>query len=475
MAASVAGIALPEGNPEAVFDAARELASIAGAFESGGGVVSSGVAAVGSWQGQASESFRALAGSYEQAAGEAAAVLQQMAGAVRDYAREFRDAYERIKRLQERAEECVREIELWETRRDDAAARESAARTRAAEALLPGPADLSGASLAAQANALAEADAAAGERATAERRLTELRERLEQLRREGEQERERALQAERRAASQVASSADGLPAIGMPGGPASGAGPSGLSPAMSMVPAVYRGGAGTTPAVYRGGARTRFAGDFIGDLLGFSRDVDREMGPVDEAINEGVDTAGGIGREVTGIADAERSLDAFGSGDILGGLFYGAMASPFGRWGKPVKEGAEQLGGGAIGRKADELDATRGAAPSGHGQVNPYPNLAPHERWTPADGTPVLGRIDDTKVARDWPDHDVLNLQTWNIDKNREWIQSIVDQRGTVYLGSPIEGNMWNYARNEPTVFAQELKQLQEAGYRRVGDYLVPP
>jgi uncharacterized protein YukE len=474
MPAAVAGIALPEGNPGAIFDAARELASIAGAFESGGATVGNGVAAVGSWQGQASDSFRALAGSYQEAAGGAAAVLQEMAGAVRDYGREFREAYERIKRLQEQAEECLREIDLWEARRDDAAARESAARTRAVQAMLSSPADLSGASLAAQADALAEADAAAGERAAAELRLADLRDRLEQLRREGERERERALQAERRAAAQVMSSAGGFPAIGMPGGPASGAGPSGLSPAMSMVPAVYRGGAKTEPAVYRGGARTMFAGDFISDLLGFSREVDREMGPVDEAINDGVEKVEGVGKEVTGIADAERSWDAFGRGDIFGGLFYGALASPFGKFGKPLKEGAE-LGGGVIARRADDLDATRGAARNGHGQINPYPNLAPHERWTPADGTPVLGRLDDTKVARDWPDHDVLNLQTWNIDKNREWIQSIIDQRGTVYVASPTKGNMWNPVRGEPTVFAQELQQLKEAGYRRVGDYLVPP
>ena len=177
---------------------------------------------------------------------------------------------------------------------------------------------------------------------------------------------------------------------------------------------------------------------------------------------------------MTGIADAERSWDAFGRGDIFGGLFYGAMASPFGKVPKLGKEGAE-LGGGIIARKADDLDSTRGAARNGHGQTNPYPSLAPNERWTPADGTPVLGRLDDTKVARDWPSHDVLNLQTWNIDKNREWIQSIIDQRGTVYVASPTKGNMWNAARNEPTVFAQELQQLKEAGYRRVGDYLVPP
>ena len=474
MPPSVAGIALPEGNPEAIFDAGRELASIAGAFEGGGGVVGDGVAAVGSWQGQASDSFRALAGSYEQAAGSAAAVLREMAGAVREYGRDFREAYERVKRLQEQAEDCLREIDLWEARRDDAAWREGAARTRAAQAMLSSPADLSGASLATQVNAMAEADAAAGERAEAERRLADLRDRLEQLRREGERERDRAIQAERRAASQVMSSAEGFPAFGMPGGAASGAGPSGLSPAMSMVPAVYRGGARTEPAVYRGGARTMFAGDFISDLLGFSREVDREMGPVDEAINEGVEKAEGVGREVTGIADAERSWDAFGRGDIFGGLFYGAMASPFGKVPKLGKEGAE-LGGGIIARKADDLDSTRGAARNGHGQTNPYPSLAPNERWTPADGTPVLGRLDDTKVARDWPSHDVLNLQTWNIDKNREWIQSIIDQRGTVYVASPTKGNMWNAARNEPTVFAQELQQLKEAGYRRVGDYLVPP
>jgi hypothetical protein len=259
----------------------------------------------------------------------------------------------------------------------------------------------------------------------------------------------------------------------MPGGPATGAGPNGLSPAMSMVPAVYRGGARSEPAVYRGGARTMFAGDFISDLLGFSREVDREMGPVDEAINEGVETAGNVGREVTGIADAERSLDAFGRGDLVDGLIYGAFASPFGKVGKPFKEGAEHFGGGVLGRNVDELDATRRATT--HGPVNPYPNLQPHERWTPSDGTPVLGRLHDTDVAKDWPGHAVLDIPRWDIDKNREWIQSIVDQRGRVYLGSPVEGNMWNFRRGEPSVFAQEMQQLKDAGYRRVGDYMEPP
>jgi uncharacterized protein YukE len=347
MPATVAGIALPEGNPDAIFDAARELHSIAGAFESGGGVVGSGIAQVGSWEGQASQSFRALAGSYEQAARSSAAVLQEMAASVRGYGREFRDAYERIKRLQDEAEECVREIELWEARRDDAAGRENAARARATQAMLSSPADLTGAGLAAQVDAMAEADAAASDRAAAERRIGELRERLEHLRREGEQEREHALQAERRAAGRVLAAADGFPAIGMPGGPAGGAGPAGLSPALSLVPAVYRGGARSEHAVYRGGAQARFADFSIGDILDFARDVDREMGPVDEKIYEGGQAVEGIGREVLGFNDAERSKDAFARGDIFGGLFYGALASPFGKWGKAgkevVEEGAEQI------------------------------------------------------------------------------------------------------------------------------------
>jgi uncharacterized protein YukE len=347
MAATVAGIALPEGHPDAIFDAARELHSIAGAFENGAGVVGSGVAQVGSWQGQASDSFRSLAGSYEQSARGSAAVLHEMAGSVRGYGHEFRNAYERIKRLQEEAEECVREIQLWEARRYDAAARESAARARATQAMLSSPADLTGASLAAQAGAWAEADAAAYERAAAERRIGELRERLEHLRDEGEQERERALQAERRAAGQVLAAAGGFPAVGMPGGPAGGAGPAGLTPAMSMVPAVYRGGARSEPAVYRGGAQSRFADFSLSDILDFSRDVDREMGPVDEKIYEGTQAVEGVGREVLGFNDAERSKDAFARGDIFGGLFYGALASPFGKWPKAgkevVEEGAEQI------------------------------------------------------------------------------------------------------------------------------------
>ena len=87
----------------------------------------------------------------------------------------------------------------------------------------------------------------------------------------------------------------------------------------------------------------------------------------------------------------------------------------------------------------------------------------------------MIGRLHDTEVAREWPGHAVLNLPKWNIDKNDEWIQSIIDQRGRVYVGSPTQGNLWDPGRKQLTVFAQELEQLTNAGYRRVGDYMEPP
>lgn len=45
-------------------------------------------------------------------------------------------------------------------------------------------------------------------------------------------------------------------------------------------------------------------------------------------------------------------------------------------------------------------------------------------------------------------------------------------------ITSPPEGNLVQTSgrfAGEPTIFARELQQLTDAGYRRVGDYMVPP
>jgi hypothetical protein len=97
------------------------------------------------------------------------------------------------------------------------------------------------------------------------------------------------------------------------------------------------------------------------------------------------------------------------------------------------------------------------------------------ETWHPEDGTPVIGRLPDTDVAKPWPGHSVLDLKDWSIAKNDRWIQSIIDQRGTVYTGSPEAGNTWDLVYDRPTVYGRELDMLRQAGYTKVGDYMVPP
>jgi hypothetical protein len=101
--------------------------------------------------------------------------------------------------------------------------------------------------------------------------------------------------------------------------------------------------------------------------------------------------------------------------------------------------------------------------------------LDPGEGWEPSDGVPVLGRQPDTKVGRDWPDHDTLNIPGWSTEKNDAYIQTIINQQGAVYAGSPTQGNYWNVEQQQPTVYAREVQQLLQAGYRWSGNYLLPP
>lgn len=103
--------------------------------------------------------------------------------------------------------------------------------------------------------------------------------------------------------------------------------------------------------------------------------------------------------------------------------------------------------------------------------------LGPGEAWHPSQGTPVLGRLPDTSSVDTWPGHARLNLPPgrWSPEMNDAWIQSIIDQRGTVYVGSPTQHNYWDPVRRTPTVFAREVQQLLSAGYRWEGDHMIPP
>jgi hypothetical protein len=119
------------------------------------------------------------------------------------------------------------------------------------------------------------------------------------------------------------------------------------------------------------------------------------------------------------------------------------------------------------------------------------------------EGTPVIGRLDDTGVAAEWEGHTIIDLRAnpnanevwseahergdlrpdgytvpepgWSPELNRDWIDSIVDNQAILYLGTePAGDKLLSSDGQQPSVFATEIAQLQDAGYQRVGDYLVP-
>jgi hypothetical protein len=79
--------------------------------------------------------------------------------------------------------------------------------------------------------------------------------------------------------------------------------------------------------------------------------------------------------------------------------------------------------------------------------------------------TTVLGHLEDTAVAKNWPNHNVLNISDWTLEKNMQWLQSAIDRGDSLYLASE--------PRPGPSVFRQELEYLQERGFVRQGDYMV--
>jgi hypothetical protein len=88
----------------------------------------------------------------------------------------------------------------------------------------------------------------------------------------------------------------------------------------------------------------------------------------------------------------------------------------------------------------------------------------------------VIGRQWDTAVAKDWPGHDVLDIPKWSIAKNHAWVDGVIERGQKVYIASPeCKANLWDAVNNRSTVFGREPSPFFGAGYRRSGDYLLPP
>ena len=89
----------------------------------------------------------------------------------------------------------------------------------------------------------------------------------------------------------------------------------------------------------------------------------------------------------------------------------------------------------------------------------------------------VIGRKSDTIKFTDAPNHHALDVPTeeWSISLNNTWASVAIARRAPIRLTSDIADNMWDFVKNRPTVFAQEYQQLMNAGYKHVGNYLLPP
>lgn len=91
----------------------------------------------------------------------------------------------------------------------------------------------------------------------------------------------------------------------------------------------------------------------------------------------------------------------------------------------------------------------------------------------------MIGRLPDTAPYIGKPGYDVLDIPDWTPEKNDQWVQDIIDRNGNVLVASDPAGNLWDVAKNRETVFARELRMLQEAGYGPFpptkGSMLSPP
>lgn len=90
----------------------------------------------------------------------------------------------------------------------------------------------------------------------------------------------------------------------------------------------------------------------------------------------------------------------------------------------------------------------------------------------------VIGRLEDTAVAKDWKGHDVLNDPNWTLAKNDEWVNAGIKNKQDFYIASPMtEKNLvsTNPKYPGPTVYAREIDMLKKAGYVQQGDYFIHP
>jgi hypothetical protein len=185
--------------------------------------------------------------------------------------------------------------------------------------------------------------------------------------------------------------------------------------------------------------------------------------------------AASAGTQVIGNAIEGRELsEGVGQAAVTGSIVAGAAETVRATKANPQRE-AERI---ASNESALESAGANSAAKDAATPLCACDEGASVARTDSQQGrTKVIGRIEDTAVAKEWPGYDVLDIPEWTQAKNAEWVNQGIKEGQVFYTASPEAGNLvqtsGRYA-GQPTVFANEIQQLKAAGYVKVGDYYVP-
>ena len=210
---TVAGIALPEGDPGAVEAAGHALRRVSGGFDRTAATVQAAVHAVPGWFGLASMNFQNACMNYRAAAGLADGACADVARELAAYAKELETARHRVERMQEQAqrhEETERDaLRNVDTARGRLRSAYNALKMSVADTALDGGAS--------QQAAQSEIDAANEDMRREGERATRARDAIDGLKADALEVRQHVEQRGRQAAARVSAAGDQLPTV--PGAP----------------------------------------------------------------------------------------------------------------------------------------------------------------------------------------------------------------------------------------------------------------
>lgn len=209
---AVAGIELPPGDPGSVREAAQGLRGVASGFQRTGSVARQAAASV-SWEGVAASGFMARTGDYGDAAAAADAACTRAGAVLARFAERLEEGRERVRKLQDLAEQARTEMTAALANAQAAGQRASTARDRAVDATVGAAFDGGTFSAEEGLRALGDATEAEADQTRFEGIAQRAREELERLRVQAGEEREAVRQAASAAAGAVEGAQAALPVV----------------------------------------------------------------------------------------------------------------------------------------------------------------------------------------------------------------------------------------------------------------------